>query len=157
MTYTEKIQPICVPHEPEQDLVNHSDQVICFVSGYGTLFSGGAASDALNSVEVPIVDTDKCNKWYKQSTNGMADGWILDSMICAGYEEGQLDGCQGDSGGPLQCMRNTNSPEEFADSTWYLTGAVSWGIGCAERKKPGVYTRIIGHHTWIWNKIEDNL
>jgi len=51
---------------------------------------------------------------------------------------------QGDSGGPLACQ----------DSVWKLVGATSWGIGCAMRNKPGVYTSITQSLSWIRQQME---
>jgi len=50
-------------------------------------------------------------------------------MICAGVTGGGKDACQGDSGGPLV----------VGDK---LVGIVSWGVGCAEARYPGVYSNV---------------
>ena len=49
---------------------------------------------------------------------------------------------QGDSGGPMSVQRQ-------ADSRFMLSGVISWGIGCAEKNQPGVYTRISDFREWI--------
>ena len=99
------------------------------VTGWGVTESG-FPSPQLKQVGVPIVERKKCN--------GPAsyDGAITENMICAGFDEGALDSCQGDSGGPQ--TRNQR-----------LIGIVSWGEGCAEPFKYGVYTRVAKFTAWI--------
>ena len=55
---------------------------------------------------------------------------------------------QGDDGGPLVV--------DIGDQ-WYLVGVVSWGEGCAEERKPHVYSRITMLEDWIAPIFEGNL
>ena len=61
-------------------------------------------------------------------------------MFCAGYDAQPEDACQGDSGGP--------HVTRFRD-TYFVTGIVSWGEGCARKGKFGVYTKVSNFLKWI--------
>lgn len=65
---------------------------------------------------------------------------ITTRMICAGYANGKHDACIGDSGGPL-VLENE------------LVGIVSWGIGCAQVGRYGVYTYVPSIIKWLEESI----
>ncbi len=113
------------------------------VTGWGNLNSRGALTSTLQQVEVPIITNAQCENWYDISQG--ADSWVTDNMVCAGFMQGQYDACQGDSGGPMVIS---------AGQTWQLAGIVSWGIGCAEKQTPGVYTRVSQYVDWIMTRID---
>uniref|UniRef100_A0A673B270 trypsin n=1 Tax=Sphaeramia orbicularis TaxID=375764 RepID=A0A673B270_9TELE len=104
-----------------------ADGTMCQVSGWGSLPRYPAK---LQCLDVPLLSDDTCFNAYPFQ--------ITENMICAGYLEGGKDSCQGDSGGPLMCDGQ-------------LQGVVSWGHGCALRKKPGVYTKVCNYVSWIKN------
>ncbi|GFR17767.1 serine protease 30 [Trichonephila clavata] len=95
----------------------------------------------IHQVEVPIVDFDTCQEWYSAQ-----EVVISDTMLCAGFAEGQKDACQGDSGGPLVCK---------TDDHWFVAGVVSWGIKCAQPNLPGIYTNVPLFVEWIEKTTEE--
>ncbi|XP_041032620.1 trypsin-3-like [Carcharodon carcharias] len=100
------------------------------VGGYEFLYPAD-----LQCLDVPVLPPSTCQKDYP--------GSITSSMFYAGFMEGGKDSCQGDSGGPLVCNGK-------------LEGIVSWGIGCAERNYPGVYTEVCNYISWIRDTMENN-
>jgi secreted trypsin-like serine protease len=105
------------------------------VSGWGATQEGGSPVKDLRFVEIPPVSRTTCNQ--PPSYNGK----ISENMICAGRALGGEDSCQGDSGGPLITDKTTGVPK--------LVGIVSWGEGCAQVAKYGVYTRVPRYSSWV--------
>jgi len=124
---------------PTEELVGGEE---CFITGWGTLSSGGSQPNTLQEASVKIIANDACTADYSYSSSE-----IDDTMICAQGKTstGQItDACQGDSGGPLVCQQGGN---------WYIHGATSWGYGCAGAQHPGVWARV----TYVMDWIDDTL
>ncbi|XP_075054345.1 transmembrane protease serine 3 isoform X2 [Mixophyes fleayi] len=134
-TFSGLIQPICLPNYGE----DFPEGKICWISGWGATEEGGDTSQTMDYAGVPLISNKVCNTKY------VYGGVIKPSMLCAGFLEGGVDTCQGDSGGPLACEDR---------KLWKLMGATSWGVGCAMRYKPGVYTRITSFLDWIHTQME---
>ncbi|CAK8686586.1 unnamed protein product [Clavelina lepadiformis] len=132
VTFSDEISPICVP--PFTHMF-HPDQK-CWITGWGSSYKDGPGSDLLQEVEVTIMTSLICNRpmWYA--------GKITHRMFCAGHITGKADSCQGDSGGPLAC-------QERGNGRWFLAGIVSWGSGCGNLFKPGVYTKVTEVSHWL--------
>ncbi|MEE6460400.1 hypothetical protein FKM82_000951 [Ascaphus truei] len=135
VTFTRNIRPVCLPETSDI----FPDDTSCFVTGWGALTSdAGALSPVLQQAQVKTINSSKC------SSPQLYGDVITTSMICAGYVTGLIDACQGDSGGPLVTQAFNN--------TWFLIGTVSFGVGCAQPNKPGVYSNIIFLRNWIMEK-----
>jgi len=65
-------------------------------------------------------------------------------MICGGKRD--EDTCQGDSGGPLITIvdNSQNGEREYT-----LFGVTSWGYGCGQQGKPGVYAEVADYLPFI--------
>ncbi|XP_077196925.1 uncharacterized protein LOC143838907 [Paroedura picta] len=127
------IQPACLPN----DLVALPDLMDCYISGWAiTKEYITSPSDVLQESRVNRFSIQTCNSssWY--------NGTIQEHNLCAGYEEGGVDTCQGDSGGPLMCREENSQP-------FWVIGLTSWGRGCGQPQKPGVYTSIQYFYDWI--------
>ncbi|XP_044533306.1 trypsin-like, partial [Gracilinanus agilis] len=108
----------------------------CLISGWGnTLSSGSDYPDVLQCLQAPVLSDSECQSAYP--------GKITKNMICLGFLEGGKDSCQEDTGGPVVCNGE-------------LQGIVSWGYGCAQKGRPGVYTKVCNYVDWIKTTIASN-
>lgn len=118
------------------------DNTTLFVFGWGDTFNFFENQRYLRAVYVPKFPDGTCNDTTHY------DGKITERMICAGFEGGRKDSCQGDSGGPLVQQQSSGGlPVQY--------GVVSWGFGCAQPKRPGIYSKVSSVLDWIDNKIND--
>ncbi|XP_018407887.1 PREDICTED: coagulation factor XII [Nanorana parkeri] len=134
--FSQFVQPACLP----QSTMTAASAQNCEVVGWGHQYDGADHyAFYLQEAQAPILSSAQCKSPLSHGSKIMA------GMMCAGSMEGGVDACQGDSGGPLVCE---------VDSRVQLFGVVSWGSGCAEENKPGVYTDVPKYTEWILTNID---
>src|SRR6218665_439990 len=95
----------------------------------------------LNQVQTSQLDRKLC----RFGLNVLGQPVNNDKIICAGVLDGSKDACHGDSGGPLVCLSNRKLG-------WEQQGIISVGIGCSNKRNPGLYTRVSSFINWIKSK-----
>jgi secreted trypsin-like serine protease len=128
------IDPVRLP-QSNQNAAEHAGKSQTIV-GWGHTMSGGAGTDRMQVVKVPVVSDADAAKLYSN--------FIPELMIAAG-EKGK-DACQGDSGGPLLAtlarLGTPGSPPPPPRP--YQYGITSFGgtktQPCGDN--PGVYTEV---------------
>jgi len=132
-TTSYKITPACIA-DGSEDYSNRDG----WVTGYGTLYSGGSVSRYLRQVSLPVKSESYCENRFGVDSN---------TQVCAGVSGFGKDTCQGDSGGPLVVKSRT-------EGRWHLVGLTSYGPNpCGEG---GVYTRLSGFNNWIVRTMNAN-
>ncbi|XP_010193432.1 PREDICTED: coagulation factor IX-like [Mesitornis unicolor] len=134
--FNEYVIPICLPSPNLASLLAEEGR-IGTVSGWGATHERGSSLRFLMKVRLPIVSMESCQR--------STDRLLTDNMFCAGYGTEAADACKGDSGGPFTMSYH---------NTWFLLGIVSWGEGCAQNGKYGVYTRVANYIPWITETVE---
>ncbi|XP_050777864.1 transmembrane protease serine 13-like isoform X2 [Gopherus flavomarginatus] len=136
LTISGQVRPACLPMSGQTFRAGRT----CFITGFGkTSEDEENTSPKLREAEVSLIDYKICN------SSSVYEGDLTPRMMCAGYLQGGRDSCQGDSGGPLVCEDG---------SRWYVAGVTSWGTGCGQKNKPGVYTQVTELLSWIHSKME---
>ncbi|XP_066236099.1 tryptase gamma [Saccopteryx leptura] len=137
VSLSDSIQLVTLPPASE----TFPPETPCWVTGWGDVDNGESLPPPypLQQVKVPIVENSVCDtKYHTDLYTGDNIQIVHDDMMCAGNTK--KDSCQGDSGGPLVCKVN---------GTWMQAGVVSWGDGCAQPNRPGIYTRVTHYLDWI--------
>ncbi|XP_028145421.2 phenoloxidase-activating factor 2 [Diabrotica virgifera virgifera] len=136
---SENIDTICLP---SQNLV-HKPKKRCYSTGWGKDKFGrqGVYKTILKKIDLPVVPKNRCQDYLRKTRLG--EFFQLHySFMCAGGEKGK-DSCNGDGGSPLVCAFDDDKDR------YYHAGIVAWGIGCGEKKIPGVYTDLAVFRNWI--------
>ncbi|CAD6216155.1 GSCOCG00004374001-RA-CDS, partial [Cotesia congregata] len=114
--FGEACQPIDLPNKGEK--VKPETQTV--VTGWGDTKSF-PFNGRLQMVVIPTISIESCREAYNFTK--IPD----EGRICAMTPDGGKDACQGDSGGPMVVDKR-------------LVGIVSWGVECAVKGNPGIYT-----------------
>lgn len=143
--FSEYVKPLCLPSKG-----GNKPGRLAYVAGWGATKKvgrysrPGKFSKALNYVWLPIVDDKRClestpkGAYFNNAT-----------MLCAGDGRGKRDACFGDSGGPLVFNKKMTGVDGKIFYKWSMVGIVSWGDGCALKKKYGYFTRVFNYIDWI--------
>ncbi|XP_072290169.1 tissue-type plasminogen activator isoform X2 [Eucyclogobius newberryi] len=133
-----EVFPACLP-ERGQELPDWTE---CEISGYGKDSEFSAEySERVKRGYVRLWPKERC------VPDVLSGRTVTANMLCAGDTRGLDDACKGDSGGPLVCRNNNRM---------MLMGVISWGDGCGQKDKPGVYTRVSHYIDWMNAKIKAN-
>ncbi|XP_056905456.1 transmembrane protease serine 13a isoform X1 [Takifugu flavidus] len=136
VVFDNNVQPACLPNFDQ----SFPPGTHCWTSGFGvTEEQSSDTSRSLMEVTVDIIGDRVCN------SPSVYNNAITKNMLCAGHLGGGKDSCQGDSGGPLVCQEGDR---------WYVVGITSWGSGCGQENKPGVYTRVSSVLSWIYSRMQ---
>ncbi|NXJ13757.1 PRS56 protease, partial [Odontophorus gujanensis] len=125
------VSPVCLPSSATEP----GPGTPCHIAGWGSLYEEGPSAEVVMEAQVPLLNQETCRA-------ALGRELLTSTMFCAGYLSGGIDSCQGDSGGPLVC-------QDPSSHRFVLYGITSWGDGCGERGKPGVYTRVASFADWL--------
>uniref|UniRef100_A0A8C4TJV2 Peptidase S1 domain-containing protein n=1 Tax=Erpetoichthys calabaricus TaxID=27687 RepID=A0A8C4TJV2_ERPCA len=129
--FTPHVQPICLPFESHRFAVGTS----CIITGWGTTKEGALSlPDDLQVGAVKLLSLAECSCLYRIPR-------LMTLVIPAPLHLSP----QGDSGGPLVCQE---------DGVWFQAGITSFGDGCAQMYRPGVYTDVRLYNSWIASLLE---
>ncbi|XP_034029542.1 uncharacterized protein LOC117513470 [Thalassophryne amazonica] len=146
LTFNSTVMPVCLPAAG----ASYVTGLMGLVSGFGVTNEDGQQmlSNKMKYVRVPVVDQQICSdsvSAVKQRSPNIPG--LTGNMFCAGMADGKKDSCQGDSGSPFAISEN---------GRYWAAGIVSWGIGCAQSGRYGVYTRVVNYLNWIDKTMNEN-
>ncbi|XP_050711548.1 chymotrypsinogen A-like [Eriocheir sinensis] len=131
--FNDFVQPACLPYNVPGDFTGKS----LVVTGWGRTEHSNLQTPSIPlKALVPLKDRASCAQDYKRLPQIVIDR----RTMCAG--DGTTDACVGDSGGPLNYL-------DLTTGKYSVVGVVSFGVGCARKEFPGVYTDVRSFLGWI--------
>ncbi|XP_062498780.1 serine protease 30-like [Corticium candelabrum] len=105
---------------------------------------------SLKELHLPIADKTAC----LDSTSDYLKHDITNYTVCARDGTGNNDAWDSDSGGPLFCK--CENDEEIGPDSYVIVGIVSWGEGCGQPGKYGVFMHLLNLMDWVRTVLEIN-
>lgn len=134
LNFSSSVLPICLPMKTVD--VFHKEVT---AAGWGLQSERGKKDSILRFTTLKLLPNSRCYDKFKKIKY---DPHI---MYC-GYRT-NTDVCSGDSGGPLMAVDD--------DGRVFQSGITSYGLGCARKDVPGVYTRVEAFAEWIRTQTAD--
>jgi secreted trypsin-like serine protease len=128
------IRPVQLPTTETHNQVIQTRTDLCVIGLGAEHEETTSLSDFLKHTTVSSMNLEECRTKFDNSYT------ITTDMLCAFGTN--TDSCQGDSGGPLVIPGNSAFEDVFV-------GVVSWGVGCAHVRYPGVYSDVFTNLDWI--------
>eukprot|EP00978_Attheya_sp_CCMP212_P011784 scaffold29297_cov55-Attheya_sp.AAC.5 len=128
------IRPIHLPTAENHNRLMQTQTDLCVIGLGAEHEETTILSNFLKHTTVSSMNLEECRTKFDNSYT------ITPDMLCAFGTN--TDSCQGDSGGPLVIPGNSASEDVFV-------GVVSWGVGCAHDRYPGVYSDVFTNLDWI--------
>lgn len=130
--FNDYVLPACID-EKDEFLPEGKES---WLTGWGDKFyQSGRGTDEKNLGRLNINTISKCKQIWGSNID-------VNSQICGGQAGVNAGACQGDSGGPMV--------QQAENGDWYLSGLVSWGIGCGDGT---IFTRVKYFLPWIRSKM----
>jgi len=152
LVFDSEIYPVCLPSAGEdysdnEKLLGRTGKVLGFGETRRKLVdtwrSRRSKRDVTNDLSLRqtslrIMSNEECQEKFSKGGIEDVDQLKSETIFCA-FKNG-TDACSGDSGGPLVLSEQ---------GRYFQVGIVSYGLGCADGRYPGVYTNIDKFRAWI--------
>ncbi|KAK8727569.1 hypothetical protein OTU49_009626 [Cherax quadricarinatus] len=142
VTFTEHIKPVCLPLRFEYDGFRYQDLDLVGLGPVITTGEGRLRQITQQNIKLPIVGLDTCRRTYKTFRSLV----FSHKHICAAG--GTRDSCVTDKGAPV-FFHDEDTTQKF-----FVVALVSYGYGCSQPDKPGMFTRVGAYLEWISQNIK---
>ncbi|KAL1783039.1 granzyme M isoform X1 [Sigmodon hispidus] len=123
------VQPLALPRKSR---ARPAEGAHCSLAGWGMTHQGGHLAQALQELDLRVLDTRMCNN------SRFWNGTLEDGMLCVRAAAKSQAPCKGDSGGPLVCGKGQ------------VDGILSFSSKhCTDIFKPPVAIAVAPYRPWI--------